>query len=527
MGMRTIDEHIAQPARPLGAAKACSTTTDAPVLNIDRLIDRMHSMRSIGTLHAIKFSMNSLTRHWAQRLRESSKPAYLLIPDLLAEDLRSGRLAAGDRLPPLRDLAAALGLNYSTVARALAEAQKRGQIESRPGRGSFVRGQVPAVPLRGGSSAEMTMNLPPEPDDPALLAKLAEGWQQVMQPGRLYEQLRYQDFGGTRADRDAAARWLAPMLGRIEPERVLVGPGIHSVLAALLSMLARPGDTICVEALSYPGIKALATQLGIHLHPLPLDSEGPLVDAFEEACKAVGPKALYCNPTLLNPTTLTVSESRREALADVALRYSVPIIEDDAYAALPSKAPTALARLAPELTYYVTGFAKCLGAGLRVAHVHAPSLAATQRLAGALRALTVMAPPLTVSLSTQWINDGTASAMVQAIRRECQQRQALMQQLLAPVLNQIPGGQRLQTQPDAFHAWLHLPDTLSANEAAAFWRSRGVAAVASAAFCTDTAPPKAVRLCLGGPLSLARCEQSLRVVADTLLHPQQVHASVM
>jgi len=80
MGMRTIDEHIAQPARPLGAAKACSTTTDAPVLNIDRLIDRMHSMRSIGTLHAIKFSMNSLTRHWAQRLRESSKPAYLLIP---------------------------------------------------------------------------------------------------------------------------------------------------------------------------------------------------------------------------------------------------------------------------------------------------------------------------------------------------------------------------------------------------------------------------------------------------------------
>ncbi|MEY2838483.1 MAG: hypothetical protein RJB60_782, partial [Pseudomonadota bacterium] len=52
-------------------------------------------MRSIGTLHAIKFSMNSLTRHWTQRLRESSKPAYLLIPDLLAEDLRSGRLAAG------------------------------------------------------------------------------------------------------------------------------------------------------------------------------------------------------------------------------------------------------------------------------------------------------------------------------------------------------------------------------------------------------------------------------------------------
>jgi hypothetical protein len=51
--------------------------------------------------------------------------------------------------------------------------------------------------------------------------------------------------------------------------------------------------------------------------------------------------------------------------------------------------------------------------------------------------------------------------------------------------------------------------------------------VASTAFATNTAPPRAVRLCLGGPSTLAQCEQSLRVVADTLAHPQQVHASVM
>ncbi|WP_286746032.1 GntR family transcriptional regulator, partial [Aquabacterium sp. UBA2148] len=59
---------------------------------------------------------NAFTRHWAQRLRDSSKPAYLLIPELLAEDLASGRLSPGDRLPPLRDLAQALALNYTTVA---------------------------------------------------------------------------------------------------------------------------------------------------------------------------------------------------------------------------------------------------------------------------------------------------------------------------------------------------------------------------------------------------------------------------
>lgn len=463
---------------------------------------------------------NAFTRHWAQRLRDSSKPAYLLIPELLAEDLASGRLTPGDRLPPLRELAQALELNYTTVARGLAEAQKRGQIDARPGRGSFVRSAAPAVPLRGGTAAEMTMNLPPEPDDPALLQRMADGCAQLYaDPRRLLANLRYQDFGGSPADRDAGARWLSAFMGPTQADWLLVGPGIHGVLCGLLSLLARPGDTVCVESVSYPGIKALATQLGIKLHALPVDEEGPCPQHFEEACKHVHPKALYCNPTMLNPTSVTVSAARREALADIALRYAVPIIEDDAYGALPTKPPTTMAELAPELTYHVTGFAKCLGAGLRVAYVHAPTVQATQRLAGAMRALTVMAAPPTVSLATQWINDGTASAVVQAIRKETNARHALLLKHL--------GDQDIWSQSDCFHAWLKLPDTLSPNEAASFWRSRGVAAVASTAFATNTVPPRAVRLCLGGPTTQAQCEQSLRVVADVLRHPQQVHASVM
>lgn len=364
------------------------------------------------------------------------------------------------------------------------------------------------------------MNLPPEPDEPALLQRMAEGCAQLYaDPRRLLAHLRYQDFGGSPADRDAGARWLSAFMGPTQADRLLVGPGIHGVLCGLLSLLARPGDTVCVESVSYPGIKALATQLGIKLHALAVDQEGPCPQHFEEACKHVHPKALYCNPTMLNPTSVTMSQARREALADIALRYAVPIIEDDAYGALPTKPPTTMAELAPELTYHVTGFAKCLGAGLRVAYVHAPTVQATQRLAGALRALTVMAAPPTVALATQWINDGTASAVVQAIRKETNARHALLIKHL--------GDQEIWSQPDCFHAWLKLPDTLSPNEAASFWRSRGVAAVASTAFATNTAPPRAVRLCLGGPTTQAQCEQSLRVVADVLRHPQQVHASVM
>jgi DNA-binding transcriptional MocR family regulator len=463
--------------------------------------------------------MNKTTQHWLKRLGASDRPAYLLIADLIAEDLRDGRLAARDRLPTLRELADDLRLNYTTVARAYAEARKRGLIDSRAGTGTFVRGKSPALPLRGGTGAEMTMNLPPEPDDPALVARLRDSAAEVMAQADLYGLLRYQDFGGNADDRAAGAAWLRRRLPDASAERVLVCPGIHSVLAALISQLARPGELICVESLAYPGLKAIATQLGVQLHALALDDEGPDVEAFEHACKTLAPKALYTNPTLLNPTTVTMSRARREAVADVALRYSVPIIEDDAYAMLPRQTPAPLATLAPDLTYYITGFSKCLGAGLRSAYVCAPNARHAQRLAGALRATTVMASPLTNALVTRWVNDGTAEAMLQAIRNESIARQAIAERYL--------GDRGMLAQPEGFHLWLPLESAWSVVEFASYLRTQGVGVVASAAFSTDGNPPDAVRVCLGGPMTRADCERALRLIADTLEHPLHPHATVM
>jgi DNA-binding transcriptional MocR family regulator len=93
-------------------------------------------------------------------------------------------------------------------------------------------------------------------------------------------------------------KWLSPRVPDCRLDQMLVCPGIHSVLTALFSQLARPGELICVESLTYPGVKAIATQLGVQLHALPLDDEGPNGEAFEHACKTLRPKALYCNPTL-------------------------------------------------------------------------------------------------------------------------------------------------------------------------------------------------------------------------------------
>lgn len=463
--------------------------------------------------------MNDSTHHWIKRLAESRKPAYLVIPDLIEEDLASGRLRPRDRLPGLRDLARALQLNYTTVARAYAEARKRGLLDARAGSGTFVRGRTQTLPLAGGSSVEMSMNMPPEP--PELAARLRESSAQLFASADPYRLLRYQDFGGTPEDRAAGRAWLRARLPDCEEDTLLVCPGIHSVLVALVSQLARPGDTICLDTLAYPGIKAIASQLGVRLQALPRDDEGPLPHAFEALCKTGKPGAFYCNPTVQNPGTLTLSAQRRAALADVALRYSVPIIEDDAYGLLPRQAPDALAAIAPELTYYVTGLSKTFGAGLRVAYLRAPSARHAQRVAGALRATTVMPSPFTVMLATQWINDGTAHAMLDAIRTEANARQAIAMRELADW--------HYDAHPDGFHLWLPIPSHCdwSASELALQLRNQNIGAVAGAAFSTDGNPPNAVRLCLGGPQLRDDCRDALQRVADTLNDPHHLHMPVM
>lgn len=465
--------------------------------------------------------MNRGIQHWAKKLEKSPKPAYLLLADLIAEDVRTGRLVARDRLPTLRELAADLQLNYTTVARGYGEARKRGLIDSHAGMGTFIRGTSPGLPLRGGSGAEMTMNLPPEPQDAALLQHMHDSAARLMQDADLYALLRYQDFGGTARDRALGARWLRHRLPGCRDGQVLVCPGIHGVLTALFSLLARPGELVCVESLTYPGVKAIAAQLGIQLHALPLDDEGPVADAFEHACKTLKPKALYCNPTLLNPTAGTVSRSRREALADVALRYAIPIIEDDAYSMLPQAMPATMAALAPGLTWYVTGFAKCFGAGLRSAYVCSPSERQSQRLAGAMRATTVMASPFTNALASLWVEDGTADAMLQAIRAESAARQQLALRHL--------GAHGIDAVPEGFHLWLPLAADVNPVDFAAHLRTQGAGVVASTAFSTDGDPPDAVRICLGGPTTREECGRALALVAEAIvhpLHPLHPHAAV-
>jgi DNA-binding transcriptional MocR family regulator len=444
---------------------------------------------------------------WTPDLSRADKPRYLAIADILAEDIRAGALSPGDRLPPQRKLAERLGVDFTTVARGYVEAQRRGLVDSHVGRGSFVRAPPKTEPPARSPRAQpvdLSMNLPPEPDDPALIARMREGLAEVARD--IVPLLRYQGFGGAPADKDAASSWLGRRALVPSQERIFVTPGAHPALLGIVNVLAKPGDVLLCEETTYPGIRAVAAQAGLKLIGLPMDEAGVTPSALMDACKRYAPKAIYLNPTLQNPTTLTIPEGRRSELANVARRLKLPIIEDDAYGFIPDHGPHPFAALAPELTWHVAGLAKCVGAGLRAAYVVVPDARAGWPFAAAVRTACVMASPLTGALVTRWIEDGTADALLRFIREETRARQAIAREVL-----RHPS---VRSDPLSFNLWIELPPPWTRSAFSGHLRSREIGVIPSDAFTTGTTPIEAVRVCLGGPISRER----LRVALEELNH---------
>ena len=274
---------------------------------------------------------------------------------------------------------------------------------------------------------DLSMNLPPEPDDPELLDRMQDGLEAL---GRdLVYLMRYQGFGGVQADKDAASHWLRHRM-LVPPAGSVVHRAGRASGAARHSRRCWPRPAMCCFRNRSP-IRARVRSprnWACGTSACRWTTRVSTPTAFADACKRLAPRALYLNPTLLNPTTHTISQpARATEIIEIARRFGVAIVEDDPYGFLPVDGPPPFAALAPDITWHVAGLAKCLGAGLRIAYVVAPDVRSGWLFASSVRTATVMASPVTIALATRWITDGTADALLAAVRQESMERQRLVQ----------------------------------------------------------------------------------------------------
>jgi DNA-binding transcriptional MocR family regulator len=447
-------------------------------------------------------SLDHPTSRWLKRVARDAGPLYVALADALAEAVREGELQPGDQLPPQRTVAGLLGVDFTTVTRAYGLARSRGLLEGAVGRGTFVS----RLPEDEAGVVDLSMNLPPPPAGVSLAALLRETTGSILGAADAATLMSYHAGPGTIGQRSAAAAWLAPSMGQVALDRVTICAGAQTGLAAVLASLMAPGDALVVEPLTYPGLVAAAAARSLRLAPCAFDDDGFVPEALERLCAEQRPAAIYVTPTTRNPLATTMSEGRRRQVAEIARKADIAIIEDDPYARLEDAVLPALAALAPERTWHVATLSKCLSPGLRVAFLVAPDVGGAARLAEALRALSLMPPPLMAAVATRWIREGSAEQLLAGVRREARARRALAAERL-PAARGASGG---------LHVWLDLPGLDASARLRALARDRGLALVTAEAFATSADHPGGMRISLGGPGSRAVLAQALDRVAALL-----------
>lgn len=407
------------------------------------------------------------------------RPAYLSLAEQIARAIQDGTLPSGHRLPPHRAMADSLKLSVQTVSRAYDDLIRRGLISGEIGRGTFVQAlrkepEPPYLPERLGELIDLSILKPA--CDQYHLEKMREafGWLAENLPAS--SALSFRPNVVFPRHRVAGAEWLAHCGLDVSPLNISVTNGATSGMTTALMSVAPAGSTVVVEAISHHTLVPLSTYLGLHLEGVSIDEQGMLPDALEAACRKGNVRAVFLQPTVINPMAAMMGAERREALAEVARRHDLAIIENDILGPLVEDRPPPMAALAPERTLYITSFTKTTVPGLRIGYLAAPdryvAAVANRHLVS-----NWMATPSIAEIATKWVGDGTALDLVGWQRRALAVRHAIAAETLA--------GLDYRDHPQSLHVWLPLRGEHTEEGFVSQARLRGVAIAPGSSFRTS------------------------------------------
>lgn len=431
---------------------------------------------------------------WQPRSIDPGMPAYLALSRAIQSDIEEGRLAAGERLPPQRDLARALGLAPGTVARAYTDAERTGHVVGFVGRGTFVAGgdhlthtraksRNPAPSAPSAGIIDFSVNVPLTIGAAATLDRAIR---RLLDKSDINQLIQYQPHRGSIAHRTCGVEWLARAGVETTPESVLVTSGAQHGIFVAIAALTRPGDCLLVDQYTYPGIRGISRHLGLELIGAEMDARGILPESVERICRDRKPKVIYCIPNNQNPTCSSMDEERRVALIAIAREHDVHIVEDDVYGPLHA-AGTPLYMHDPQRTIYVSSLSKTLAPGLRAGFMAVPP-ALIERCADVIRSTTWMAPPLLIEIAARWIEDG-ADEVLKEHRRHTASLHAIAMEHL--------GVYGYQGHPSALHGWLDLPNGEDEVSFVSQAQRLGVLVSPGALFLASEGSSRAVRIAFG------------------------------
>jgi DNA-binding transcriptional MocR family regulator len=406
---------------------------------------------------------NSVQHLYCLRKRYSheEKPAMLMktaahtlteqLVQRFAERIKSRLLAAGTRLPSVRECARQHSVSPHTVVAAYDQLVAQGLVEARKQRGFFVRdvlvlrqNQPVAVVNSAQSAIKSIVNhgadLKPRMDATALIrgmfyrpmSNLRQPFTNMLQPGMgvlpadwmqsdfigpavrkvsqgkslLDVSLRYGEPLGDPSLREALSVKLRDYAIHTSADNIITTLGATQALDIVSRTLLKAGDAVMVEEPGWAVEFARLDALGMRILPVPRTADGPDMAVMARYCEEHQPKLYVSVSVLHNPTGASLSPASAHRILQLAQQHDFHIVEDDTYCHIAPGHSTRMTALdGLQRTIYVSGFAKILAPNWRIGFIASPEHL-TERLLDTKLLTSLTTPALLERALAHCINDG-------------------------------------------------------------------------------------------------------------------------
>jgi DNA-binding transcriptional MocR family regulator len=250
----------------------------------------------------------------------------------------------------------------------------------------------------------------------------------------------------------------------VDPAHLLVTNGASQAIDLICTLFSRSGDTIFVEEPTYFLARKIFADHRLKPTALPMDSDGLIIEAVEDALKRTRPAFLYTIPAYHNPTSVCLSASRREQLADLSQRYDFPVLADEVYHPLSytSPPPAPMARFCLSANIISLGsFSKILAPGLRLGWLQASPRVIERIVQCGLLDSGGGLNPFTSGLVRSALELGLVAENLSLLKQTYGCR---MQAMCSALRRKLPASVRFTEPAGGFFIWLALPGTLDALE---------------------------------------------------------------
>ncbi|ATH91874.1 GntR family transcriptional regulator [Bacillus glycinifermentans] len=449
---------------------------------------------------------------WKPDKKALKRPYYYSIAELLEQDIVNGFLAPGTKLPPQRELADFLDLNFTTVTRAYKLCEFKGLIYAITGSGTFVS---PNAARSITISADNITNL----IDFGFVASfeqtngnVSELMQKVAEKSYLDKLLNYNDPTGIPHQKTAGLNWMESFGIQADQEHMAIVSGAQNALAIALTALFEPGNRIATDLYTYSNFIELAKMLHVQLVPIPGDQFGMLPDELEKQCCQTKIHGVFLMPSCCNPTTIMISDFRKHELAAVIRKHHLILIEDDIHAFLTagiiSDYQKPMFNLLPDQSVYICSTSKSICSGLRVAYMVYGD-AFRQNILQSIFNVNVKTSSLDAEVVTELILSGKAHEIVSQKKQLAQSANEIYSDYFPP---SQPG-----EHPLSFYRWLSIEENVDSSQLEADLKMRGIRVFHSDRFLSgQTVREKYLRIALSSTNSLEELKVGLDILKQYL-----------